>query len=528
MPVTRRRAAGLEDVAEEQADGALTDDRHRLPRDVAELLDGVEHARQRLQHDGGGGRQAGVVAGQAVAVGDHQLGDAVEHRRPADDEVTGGVVGCRLATTSPTISCIGKPGARVAPQPSSAAGCGHSPPRKLGRSLPQMAPARVASSTCRFGSFAGSGAAISTCSNRKGPLSVCAHMEDLRPAAVGVDPDAPGRQRAVRSESCGRMDAPAPHRFVAHVIEEAANKIHDDDVAQQFGFTGALVPGVELFARLTTPLVEAWGEEWLAGGRVDVRFRRPVYDGEELLVEVADGGALTATGPDGEVRCLGSAARTAERPDLTGLVEVTPAEGWWRTRSSGRSPASTRTSPSSRTTGTSTRSATPGALPGERVGAPGHAGQGGAPVAHAERGARAVDPHGERLPLPRRRPAARGGDVARAGHSVGRRAERRGALRRAGPGRRRAGRARHHTALYRLAGGGADLRRTLSWVAVAPSPSPRSRSAATTTSPSKWAAARARHSSSCPAQHRRHVVREHERADPARAPCRRPARPSEW
>ena len=119
---------------------------------------------------------------------------------------------------------------------------------------------------------------------------------------------------------------PAPHRFVAHVIEEAANKIHDDDVAQQFGFTGALVPGVELFARITTPLVEAWGEEWLAGGRVDVRFRRPVYDGEELLVEVADGGALTATGPDGEVRCLGSAARTAERPDLTGLVEVTPAD----------------------------------------------------------------------------------------------------------------------------------------------------------------------------------------------------------
>ena len=121
------------------------------------------------------------------------------------------------------------------------------------------------------------------------------------------------------------MDAPAPHRFVAHVIEEAANKIHDDDVAQQFGFTGALVPGVELFARITTPLVEAWGRDWLAGGRVDVRFRRPVYDGEELLVEVADGGALTATGADGVVRCLGSAARTADRPDLTGLGEVTPA-----------------------------------------------------------------------------------------------------------------------------------------------------------------------------------------------------------
>ncbi|RBY81434.1 hypothetical protein DQ239_02280 [Blastococcus sp. TF02-09] len=121
------------------------------------------------------------------------------------------------------------------------------------------------------------------------------------------------------------MDAPAPHRFVAHVIEEAQNKIHDDDVARRFGFTGALVPGVELFARITTPLVQAEGPGWLSRGRVDVRFRRPVYDGEELLVEVADG-ALTVTGPDGEVRCLGSTAPTAERPDLTGLVEVPPAD----------------------------------------------------------------------------------------------------------------------------------------------------------------------------------------------------------
>ena len=38
------------------------------------------------------------------------------------------------------------------------------------------------------------------------------------------------------------MTAPAPHRFTARVVEEAANKIHEDDVARQFGFTGALIP----------------------------------------------------------------------------------------------------------------------------------------------------------------------------------------------------------------------------------------------------------------------------------------------
>lgn len=118
---------------------------------------------------------------------------------------------------------------------------------------------------------------------------------------------------------------PAPHRFVAHVVEEAANKIHEDGVARQLGFAGALVPGVELFARITTPLVAAWGAEWLSEGRADVRFRRPVYDGEELLVELADR-RLTATGADGEVRCVGSADRRAERPDLGGYPEVAAGE----------------------------------------------------------------------------------------------------------------------------------------------------------------------------------------------------------
>jgi acyl dehydratase len=120
------------------------------------------------------------------------------------------------------------------------------------------------------------------------------------------------------------MDAPVPESFVAHVIEEADNKIHDDEVARRFGFSGALVPGVELFARITTPLVRAWGTPWLHEGQVEVRFRRPVYDGEEVTVSVVDG-RLTATGPDDVLRCEGSAARTATAPDLSGLVETSAA-----------------------------------------------------------------------------------------------------------------------------------------------------------------------------------------------------------
>ena len=101
--------------------------------------------------------------------------------------------------------------------------------------------------------------------------------------------------------------SPSPYAVVARNIDpDAANAIHGDDVAQAFGFSGALVPGVELFAYATSPLVAAWGLAWLTSGRIDLRFRRPVYDGERLVVSL-DGSALAVTGPDGEVRSVGSA-----------------------------------------------------------------------------------------------------------------------------------------------------------------------------------------------------------------------------
>ncbi len=108
------------------------------------------------------------------------------------------------------------------------------------------------------------------------------------------------------------MTRPSPYRVRATNIDPAAdNQIHDDEVAQRFGFSGALVPGVELFAYLTSPLVAAWGEPWLRGGAVEVRFRAPVYDGEEVLVTV-DGDALTLSGPDGTTRATGSVRPPAQ------------------------------------------------------------------------------------------------------------------------------------------------------------------------------------------------------------------------
>ncbi|HET6818535.1 MAG TPA: hypothetical protein VFH66_15005 [Mycobacteriales bacterium] len=114
------------------------------------------------------------------------------------------------------------------------------------------------------------------------------------------------------------MSTPVDYTVIARNIDPSSdNKIHDDAVAQQFGFSGALVPGVELFAYLTHPLVEAWGSEFLSGGGIDVRFRQPVYDGEEVVASArATGGPayeLALTGPDGVVRSVGSATPVSAR-----------------------------------------------------------------------------------------------------------------------------------------------------------------------------------------------------------------------
>jgi acyl dehydratase len=115
-----------------------------------------------------------------------------------------------------------------------------------------------------------------------------------------------------------------PYSVVARNIEPASdNRIHADDVAQQYGFTGALVPGVDVFAYVTAPLLAAWGPQWLAGGRVDVRFRRPVYDGERVEV-VGPAAELTLRGPDGLVRAIGSADPPAPQQPRR-LLPATPA-----------------------------------------------------------------------------------------------------------------------------------------------------------------------------------------------------------
>jgi len=108
------------------------------------------------------------------------------------------------------------------------------------------------------------------------------------------------------------MSTPTPitYRVEAYNVSHASeNKIHDDAVARQLGFTGGLVPGVEVYAYACHPVAQRWGRAWLERGGIELRFLKPVYDGRigavsareaaaglELELEVHSEGLLCAAG----------------------------------------------------------------------------------------------------------------------------------------------------------------------------------------------------------------------------------------
>ena len=76
------------------------------------------------------------------------------------------------------------------------------------------------------------------------------------------------------------------------------NGIHDDGRAQELGFEGGLVTGVTLYEHIAAELLNQ-GVDWLNEGRVEMRFRRPVYDNEEVSFAVnADDSTFTVRGDD--------------------------------------------------------------------------------------------------------------------------------------------------------------------------------------------------------------------------------------
>lgn len=120
------------------------------------------------------------------------------------------------------------------------------------------------------------------------------------------------------------------YRVEAYNLSHASeNRIHDDATAQRFGFTGGLVPGVEVFAYCCHPAVQRWGDAFLQRGAIACGFQKPVYDGRIATVTATEDGDALALRVDSEgVGCAtGRASLPAEAaplPDLSTLPAMAP------------------------------------------------------------------------------------------------------------------------------------------------------------------------------------------------------------
>ena len=106
------------------------------------------------------------------------------------------------------------------------------------------------------------------------------------------------------AEAFRQMALPLRIRAV-NTAPDSENKIHDDSVAAQYGFRGGLVPGVTVYGYMAAAAIEHFGLEWLDRGAMDVRFRQPVYEDDEVVVSLETPG-------DGRVQVKAGEAASAE------------------------------------------------------------------------------------------------------------------------------------------------------------------------------------------------------------------------
>jgi hypothetical protein len=111
-----------------------------------------------------------------------------------------------------------------------------------------------------------------------------------------------------------------PYRVTAYnTSKQSENKIHDDTVARRFGFSGGLVPGVDVMAYMIHLPVAKWGRAFLERGLIDARFVKPVYDGEvaELAADESNGVLAIEVHSRGKLCATGTASLPASAPTVS-------------------------------------------------------------------------------------------------------------------------------------------------------------------------------------------------------------------
>ena len=118
-----------------------------------------------------------------------------------------------------------------------------------------------------------------------------------------------------------------PYRVSAYnTSKHSENKMHDDTVAKRYGFSGGLVPGVDVMAYMMHLPVAKWGRDFLQRGLIEARFVKPVYDGElaDVTGDESNGVLAIQVESRGELCATGSASLPPAAPSfsLSDFVEV--------------------------------------------------------------------------------------------------------------------------------------------------------------------------------------------------------------
>jgi acyl dehydratase len=121
------------------------------------------------------------------------------------------------------------------------------------------------------------------------------------------------------------------HQPIARNFATASeNKIHSDEIAKRFGFTGALVPGVTVFGHLAYPLTAELGERWLENSWVTTRFLKPAYEGERLTIvdraQGADRYAVECRNPSGTLLATLECAIETTQPSVDPCAQLVSSE----------------------------------------------------------------------------------------------------------------------------------------------------------------------------------------------------------
>src|SRR5229473_2387920 len=127
-------------------------------------------------------------------------------------------------------------------------------------------------------------------------------------------------EKLAKSEETGMTSRIEPYRVSAYnTSKQSENKIHDDTVARRFGFSGGLVPGVDVMAYMMHLPVAKWGRAFLERGLIEARFVKPVYDGEVANVtgEESDGVLSIEVESRGQLCATGTASLPVSAPSLS-------------------------------------------------------------------------------------------------------------------------------------------------------------------------------------------------------------------